>query len=325
MGSDAELDSIIRNIPLIYFSNEKLIPGDSEWESAKLKVVQALEEYGCFEARFRKINPGEVLIEELVFDETEKLFALPLEIKELNVSNKPYRGYIGNSPYVPLYESIGFEDANVFQEVEKSTNKFWPAGNPSFSKTIHDFSEKVAEFDQTIMKMILESFGLEKYFDEHLNSTNYLLRIMKYEAPKNKEAKEIGLTPHTDKNFLTILRQNQIEGLEVQTKDGQWIQVNPSPDSYIVFAGDALHAKLNGRIHSVCHRVVMSGNAASLRYSIALFSTPNPGCILNPAEEVVDEEHPLLFKPFRHEEYIDFVFKNEGWRHESPLKVFCGM
>ncbi|KAM7255936.1 hypothetical protein ACFE04_011677 [Oxalis oulophora] len=321
MGSEAGLD-LIRNIPTIDFSKGELIPGDPEWESVKAKVVQALEEYGSFEAWFRKI-PGE--IEQSVFDESEKLYGLPLEIKELNVSKKPYRGYLGNSPVVPLYESFGFEDANVLQEVEKLTNKFWPGGNPSFSKTTHTFAEKIAEFDQTIIKMTLESFGLDKYYDEQLNSTNYLLRFMKYEAPKNKDTKEIGLTPHTDKNFLTILRQNQIDGLEVQTKDGQWIQVKPSPDSYIVFAGDALHAKLNGRIHSVCHRVVMSGNAASLRYSIALFSVPSSDYIVKPPEELVDEEHPLLYKPFTHDEYLEFVYKNEGWRHEFPLKVFCGL
>ena len=87
--------------------------------------------------------------------------------------------------------------------------------------------------------MILESFGLEKYMDEHMNSTNYLLRVMKYKGPQTSDTK-LGMTAHTDKNIVTILFQNQVEGLEVQTKDGQWINVKPSPDSFIAMIGDSL-------------------------------------------------------------------------------------
>ena len=45
---------------------------------------------------------------------------------------------------------------------------------------------------------------------------------MKYNGPQTTDTKP-GLNAHTDKYILTILYQNQIEGLEVQTKDGQWI------------------------------------------------------------------------------------------------------
>ena len=91
--------------------------------------------------------------------------------------------------------------------------------------------------------MILESLGVEKYLDEHMDSTNYLLRVMKYKGPETTETK-LGLTARTDKNIVTILYQNQVEGLELQTKDGEWINVQPSPDSFIVMIGDSLLVKL---------------------------------------------------------------------------------
>jgi hypothetical protein len=34
--------------------------------------------------------------------------------------------------------------------------------------------------------MILESLGVEKYMEEHMNSTDYVLRLMKYKKPTNK-------------------------------------------------------------------------------------------------------------------------------------------
>lgn len=93
--------------------------------------------------------------------------------------------------------------------------------------------------DQIIRKMILESLGVEKYLEEHMNSTNYLLRVMKYKGPQTSDTK-LGLSAHTDKNIVTILYQNQVEGLEVLTKDGKWITYKPSPDCFVVMIGDSL-------------------------------------------------------------------------------------
>jgi len=94
--------------------------------------------------------------------------------------------------------------------------------------------------DQIIRKMILESLGVEKCLEDHMNSANYRLRAMKYKGPQTSDTK-VGLTPHTDKNFVTILYQNQVEGLEMMTKDGQWISYKPSSSSFVVVLGDSMH------------------------------------------------------------------------------------
>ncbi|KAL3334962.1 hypothetical protein AABB24_031273 [Solanum stoloniferum] len=63
------------------------------------------------------------------------------------------------------------------------------------------------ELNQIVNRMILESLGVEKYMDEHMNSTNYLLRLMKYKAPQSSET-EMEMNVHTDRSNLTILYQN---------------------------------------------------------------------------------------------------------------------
>lgn len=65
----------------------------------------------------------------------------------------------------------------------------------------------MAELDQLVRRMVLESLGVEKYYDEHIASTNYLLRVMKYKGPQTNDAK-LGLNPHTDKNIVTILSKS---------------------------------------------------------------------------------------------------------------------
>lgn len=93
-----------------------------------------------------------------------------------------------------------------------------------------------------VRRMIMESFGIEKYIDEHLKATNYLFRMMKYSSAPDDDVEEtkIGLRSHTDKNIITILHQYQVEGLEVQTKDKKWIKAKPSPDSFLVMLGESL-------------------------------------------------------------------------------------
>ncbi|XVE88984.1 hypothetical protein DITRI_Ditri19aG0113700 [Diplodiscus trichospermus] len=314
MGSETPLE-----LPIIDFTKPSLKPGITEWDLVKGQVRQALQEYGCFEAAFDKI-PLE--LREAMFAALQEVFDLPLQVKISNISKKPFHGYVGQYPQVPLYESMGIDDADISEKVEAQSRTLWPEGNTSFSKTIQSFSKQLSELDQMIRRMILESFDLEKYMDEHMDSTNYLLRIMKYKGPKTTETK-LGLNSHTDKNIITILYQNEVDGLEVQRKDGEWINVKPSKDSFIVMMGDSLYAWLNGRLHSPYHRVMMSGDKA--RYSLGLFSVPKEGYIIKAPDELVDEAHPLLFKPFDHVEFLGFYYTEAGQKAQSALKEFCGV
>ena len=106
------------------------------------------------------------------------------------------------------------------------------------SETTLSFSRLVAELDQIVMRMVSESYGIEKSYESLLGSTSYLFRLIKYRAPETTQT-NLGLVPHTDKSFMSILHQNQVKGLEVKTKAGEWIVVDPSPSWFIVMAGDA--------------------------------------------------------------------------------------
>ncbi|KAL3721059.1 hypothetical protein ACJRO7_005820 [Eucalyptus globulus] len=285
MGPVAEL-----KLPVIDLSSLGLEPGTAEWTAARDGVKRALESYGCFEARFEKV-PAEMQASMLGL--VREVFDLPLQTKLRNVSSKPLHGYVGQYPMVPLYESIGIEDADVYERVDGLTTTLWPEGHPSFR-----------------------------------------LRVMKYAAPRTTDD-QIGLAPHTDKIFLTILCQNDVHGLQVQTKHGEWFSARPSPNSFTVMIGDSLYLSLkflpslletidenfsylawvNGSLHSPCHQVMISGN--EVRYLAVLFSIPKGGYIIKAPNELVDEEHPLLFKPFDHMEFLQFFYSEAGQSTES--------
>lgn len=124
MGSETTL-----TLPIIDFSSKTMKPATPEWDTVRTQVRKALEEFGCFEAQFDKI-PLDIRRE--IFDALKELFDLPLQTKLRNVSRKPFHGYVGQYPAVPLYESMGFDDANILEKVESSTNIFWPQGNKKF-------------------------------------------------------------------------------------------------------------------------------------------------------------------------------------------------
>ncbi|CAK7356623.1 unnamed protein product [Dovyalis caffra] len=305
-------------LPIIDFSKENLKPGTNSWLSTCKDVMHALEEYGCFVAVYDKVP---LKLHNDLFSTLEDLFDLPLEIKRKNVSDLPYCGYVGNQPFVPsLYEGMGITNATTLEGTEDFSHTMWPGGNDHFCKTALLYSKLVSELEQMVVRMVFESYGVDQHHDSHKESTTYFFRMMKYRGPEKNES-DVGCNIHTDKGFITVLHQNQVSGLEVKSKDGQWMAYKPSPSSFVVMAGEAFLGWSNERIPAAFHRVVMSGSEP--RYSVGLFSFVKG--IIKVPEELIDEENPLRFKPFESFGLLRYFFTEEGRGKESTIKAYCGV
>ncbi|KAB5574134.1 hypothetical protein DKX38_001328 [Salix brachista] len=313
MGSD----ELPPQLPTLDFTSEDLKPGTSCWIKACSDVRLALEEYGCFVVEYNKL-PLEMRDE--VFGVLKELFDLPTETKMKNRYAKPLNGYVGQIAKLPLHESMGIDNATSIAATQNFTDLMWPDGNDRFCEYAFKYANLAAELDQMVTRMVFESYGVEKYLDSYIESTTYLLRLLKNRAPI-KDEHNLGFITHTDKSFTTILHQNEINGLEVDTKDGKKIFVELSPSSFVVVAGDALMAWSNDRIISPSHRVLMNGKID--RYSLALFAFNNG--ILEVPEELVDEEHPLMYKPLDHIGLLHYYRTEEGYKSKCPIKSYCGV
>ncbi|KAF8011703.1 hypothetical protein BT93_J2089 [Corymbia citriodora subsp. variegata] len=314
MGSRSRL---LPELPVIEFSRENLNPGTDLWISTSKRVVFALEEYGCFVAKYSVFTSQ---AHNEIFHAVEELFDLPTATKSRNTSEKPYFGYVGQHPSIPLYESLGIDDVTTLEGVQSFANLLWPAGNNRFRDGTRAFSKKVSELEQMVKTMVFESYEVKKYYGSHVASSTYLLRFMKYRAPDMNETSR-GCDIHTDKSFMTILHQNQVQGLEVKTKDGDWIAFEPSPSSFLVMAGDAFLAWSNGRIHSPLHQVVMKEK--SPRYSLGLF-TFHRGRIEIP-RELADPESPLKFKAFNHYGLLHYFCQDSVPKDVCTAQAYCGI
>ncbi|KAB1218619.1 putative 2-oxoglutarate-dependent dioxygenase AOP1.2 [Morella rubra] len=304
-------------LPVLDFSSENLKPGTSSWLSTRKEVQRALEDYGCFVLVYDRV-PSELRKE--VFGALEQLFDLPTETKMKNKYEKPLNGYVGQIPKLPLHESMGIDNATTVEGTQSFTNLMWPNGNNGFCSCMHSYSKQLAELDQMVARMIHESYGVEQHYDSYIGSITYLLRVLKNRVPQGNEP-NLAFVTHTDKSFTTILHQNQVNGLEVETKNGEWISVELTPSSFVVIAGDALMAWSNDRVLSPTHRVIMRGNEA--RYSLAQFSFSSG--IVEVPKELVDDEHPLRYKPFDHIGLLHFFRTDEGYKSKCPIKAYCGV
>lgn len=102
------------------------------------------------------------------------------------------------------------------------------------------YAKLVSDLEKLVDKMVFESYGAEKHLEKHFQSTIYLLRPIKYTAAKEDlENGKIGSNVHTDKSFLSIVHQSQVNALQVKSREGKWTTVDFPPESFVVMAGDA--------------------------------------------------------------------------------------
>ncbi len=81
-----------------------------------------------------------------------------------------------------------------------------------------------------------------------------LFRIFHYPAAGSVPGASWGVQEHTDYGLLTILRQDDVGGLEVRAREG-WIEVPPVEGSFVCNIGDMLERMTGGRYRSTAHRV----------------------------------------------------------------------
>ncbi|KAJ1404163.1 Non-heme dioxygenase N-terminal domain [Sesbania bispinosa] len=122
MGSQTQSEEVA----IVDFTNENMKQGTDTWLSACHVVRSALEDHGCFVARFDKISKE---LSDSVAFAMDELFGLPVETKAQETSDKLFHGYFGQAFWLPLYESLGIDDPLSIHGCQKFAYIMWPQGN----------------------------------------------------------------------------------------------------------------------------------------------------------------------------------------------------
>ncbi len=86
-------------------------------------------------------------------------------------------------------------------------------------------------------------------------------------------ADQFGVAPHTDFGTMTLLRQDEVGGLQVQDRNGDWVTAHPIEGTIVVNVGDLLARWTNDRFASTPHRVVNASGKE--RFSLVAAVDPN--------------------------------------------------
>ena len=208
-----------------------------------------------------------------------------LEIR-MALAGKAWRGYFpvgdeltSGKPDVKegLYfgSQLGEDDPRVRARLPLHGPNLFPARIPGFADTILQYMSALTDLGQALMRGMALSLGLEPgYFRERFMADPLtLFRIFHYPpvTPKPELEEQWGVGEHTDYGVLTILKQDDVGGLQVKTRS-RWIDAPPVPNSFVCNIGDMLDRLTRGLYRSTPHRVQnVSGRS---RLSFPFFFDP---------------------------------------------------
>ncbi|CAL5012362.1 unnamed protein product [Urochloa decumbens] len=294
--------------------------GGRGWEEARAAVAASMQALGAVLVVQDALETD--LRRDLFGRAVPEFFALPLDAKRSLVSG-PINGYIGPMPEAPAYESVRAWETTNAGTVRNVGDLLWPhGGNPAFCDTVSAFAANMLALERKVEAMILESLGVgQGVVASHLDSLNYSVRLSRYGVSEAGDG--MLMKPHRDCTVLSVVVQHDVEGLEVQAQDGSWLAVAPEPDTVAVIAGELLAVVTNGRVPACVHRV--STPRGRERLSAQFVSKPKDGNTVRPLDELVDADHPPLYKPCNFDEYVRFRFAGDGQKLSDPLEAFCGV
>src|SRR5260221_12324319 len=94
------------------------------------------------------------------------------------------------------------------------------------------------------------------YFAQFYKKPLIQVRLLHY-LPRDQQAALEGgdSRAHQDAGGFTMLQQDDVGGLEIKTKSGEWVIVPPVEYSFVVNIGDSIRMLTKKRVSSTLHRV----------------------------------------------------------------------
>ncbi|KAI0354972.1 thymine dioxygenase [Trametes cingulata] len=306
-------------IPIIDFSG--FLDGSARDDVSKA-LFDAFKRYGFVYLKNFGLPTAEV---DEMFEWSKKFFSQSMEVKML----APHPGvpHINRGYIAPGVEK--FTQSNDSEEVAQIRHKepdlienfscghdesilgknIWlPEGVlPGFNEACQKFYWKCYDVEISILKAIAVALGLpEDHLAKSHSGRDQSLRLMHYPsvpAQKLNDGEMSRIGAHSDFSSITLLFQDDVGGLEVESPDrpGEFMSVPPVPRAVMVNAGDFLQRWSNDQIRSALHRVRappgMKDGMTPDRYSIPYFCCTDFDLTVDCLPGTYSETNPKKYEP----------------------------
>ncbi|MFH5229251.1 isopenicillin N synthase family dioxygenase [Antrihabitans spumae] len=149
----------------------------------------------------------------------------------------------------------------------------WPSALPELRRVFEAWDDSLAEVGLRLLRHWAVSLGAaEDHFDNafaELPAT--LMKVVRYPGSVDNPQ---GVGAHKDSGVLTLLLvAPNSEGLQVELTPGEWVDVPPLENAFIVNIGELLEVATNGYLRATKHRV-LAPRPGTDRVSIPYFLNP---------------------------------------------------
>ncbi|KAJ5257236.1 hypothetical protein N7478_013340 [Penicillium angulare] len=308
---------------------------DSETKSRLVEEVRKCCHYnGFFQITGHRV-PLE--LQRRVMDCSKRFFDLPLDEKlQIDKNRNTFnRGYellrsqmleVGTGPELKegLYigEEIPEDHPYFLQKKLNSGPNQWPqtvSEKEEFQKTTMEYYHAVFKLAKDVLAVLALTLGVESnYFDPLTEGAVATMRFLHYPAqPKDEDEKlNRGIGAHTDFGCVTLLLQDEVDGLQVlDSPTGQWLDVKPVPGAYVVNLGDLFMRMANDKYKSNTHRVI--NKSGRERYSIPFFFSGNPDYSCQCLPNCREQDEAAKYPPITVQEMVTASYKESYGRAEK--------
>ena len=202
------------------------------------------------------------------YDAFKRFFALPEQVKrQYHVAGGGgARGYTPfgvetakDSKHFDLKEfwHIGREIPDDSKYRDSMPPNQWPAEVPGFREHGYGLYQALDALGSQVLSALALHIGLdEHWFADKTDFGNSILRPIHYPPITADNIPNVRAGAHEDINLITLLVGASAAGLEVLSKQGQWVPFTSDADTIVVNIGDMLQRLTNHVYPSTTHRVV---------------------------------------------------------------------
>ncbi|KAK4771157.1 hypothetical protein SAY87_031689 [Trapa incisa] len=277
-------------LPMIDISRLSFEAGHAERTECEEEIAEAARHWGFFQV----VNHGipTQVIEQMTVEQ-KKAFRQPFEVKEAGggkLQNRQASSYRWGNPAAKCLRQMFWSE-----EFRIPTGDIYGIEDQSLRSAMEMYATAVTVLAEKIAGVLAGNLGTGgSYFRENCTVRTCHLRLNRY-PPCPFSAEVFGIVPHTDSDFLTIVCQDAVGGLQLMKDDGCWVSVSPNPNALVINIGDMLEAWSNGAYKSARHRVITS--LEEERFSIAFFYCPKSETVIRSCIS------PAIYRDFSFREY----------------------